>query len=41
LASPVAAAPGERILAHFTQRAREEQQELPFTARAPPQPSLL
>jgi len=31
----------ERILAHLTQRACEEQKELPFASRAPPQPSLL
>ena len=30
----------ERILAHLTQRACEEQKDSPFVARAPPQPSL-
>ena len=31
----------ERILAHLTQRAAEEQRDPPFASRAPPQPSLL
>jgi hypothetical protein len=30
----------ERILAHLTQRACEEQKDSPFASRAPPQPSL-